>query len=52
MVYSLIFRAIERNTGAVGLASALCNETAANPEVAALSQHQVIFLLTAYVALS
>jgi len=31
---------LERNTGAVGLASALCNETAVNPEIAALSQHQ------------
>ena len=41
MVYSLIFRAIERNTAAVGTASELCNETATNPEVAALSQHQV-----------
>jgi len=40
MVYSLIFRAIERNTAAVGTASVLCNETATNPEVAALSQHQ------------
>jgi len=31
---------LERNTGAVGLASTLCNETAQNPEIAALSQHQ------------
>jgi hypothetical protein len=31
---------LERNTGAVGLASALCNETAVNPEIAVLSQHQ------------
>lgn len=48
MVFSLLFRAIERNTGAVGTASALCNETAANPEVAAISQHQVSFLPAAY----
>ncbi|KAH9926146.1 uncharacterized protein B0H18DRAFT_1211160 [Fomitopsis serialis] len=40
MVYSLIFRAIERNTAAVGTASVICNETATNPEVAALTQHQ------------
>ncbi|TFY55634.1 hypothetical protein EVJ58_g8125, partial [Rhodofomes roseus] len=40
MVYSLIFRGLERNTGAVGTASAICNETATNPEVAAISQHQ------------
>jgi hypothetical protein len=31
---------LERNTGAVGLASVLCNETAVNPEIAVLSQHQ------------
>lgn len=48
MVFSLIFRAIERNTGAVGTASELCNETATNPEVAALSQHQVTRPLLVY----
>ena len=31
---------MERNTGAVGLASALCTQKAQNPEIAALSQHQ------------
>jgi hypothetical protein len=37
---ALIFAALERNTGKVGLASALCTETAVNPEIAAISQHQ------------
>ncbi|KAI1876852.1 uncharacterized protein JN550_000924 [Neoarthrinium moseri] len=37
---ALLFRALERNTGKVGLASVICNETAVNPEVAAISQHQ------------
>ncbi|KAI1793302.1 hypothetical protein LXA43DRAFT_885996 [Ganoderma leucocontextum] len=40
MVNALLFRALERNTGQVGLASVLCNETATNPEVAAIQQHQ------------
>lgn len=40
MTNALIFRALERNTGQVGLASALCTETATNPEIAAISQHQ------------
>ncbi|KAK6853206.1 hypothetical protein PG995_010018 [Apiospora arundinis] len=41
MANALIFRALERNTGSVGLASVLCkSETAKNPEVAALQQHQ------------
>jgi len=40
MTNALVFRAVERNTAKVGQASALCNETAANPEIAALSQHQ------------
>jgi hypothetical protein len=39
-VNALIYATLERNTGSVGLASVLCNETAANPEIAALSQHQ------------
>lgn len=30
----------ERNTGSVGLASVLCTETAVNPEIAAIQQHQ------------
>lgn len=40
MTNALIYRALERNTGSVGLASVACNETATNPEIAALSQHQ------------
>ncbi|TYJ51452.1 hypothetical protein B9479_007975 [Cryptococcus floricola] len=37
---ALVYRALERNTGSVGLASVACNETATNPEIAAISQHQ------------
>ncbi|OLN98077.1 hypothetical protein CCHL11_06869 [Colletotrichum chlorophyti] len=37
---ALVFRALERNTGSVGLKSVLCDEAATNPEIAALSQHQ------------
>ena len=40
MTNALIFRALERNTGQVGLASVSCNETAVNPEIAAIVQHQ------------
>ncbi|KAF3065080.1 hypothetical protein GL218_01984 [Daldinia childiae] len=40
MTNALIFRALERNTGSVGLASVLCTETAKNPEIAAIQQHQ------------
>lgn len=40
MAGALVYRALERNTGSVGLASALCTETAANSEIGALSQHQ------------
>jgi hypothetical protein len=40
MASALIFRTVERNTGSVGLASVICNETATNPEIAALTQHQ------------
>ena len=40
MVNALIFRAIERNTGGVGVKSALCTQTPVNPEVAAITQHQ------------
>lgn len=39
-VNAVLFRAIERNTGKVGLASVICNETATNPEIAAITQHQ------------
>jgi len=37
---ALIYRALERNTGSVGLASELCDEVAANAEIQALTQHQ------------
>ena len=40
MAGALVYRALERNTGSVGLASVLCTETAVNPEIAAISQHQ------------
>ncbi|KAI8986189.1 hypothetical protein BD414DRAFT_416835 [Trametes punicea] len=40
MVNALIFRTLERNTGPVGLQSELCTQTATNPEIAALTQHQ------------
>jgi hypothetical protein len=40
MAGALMYRAIERNTGKVGLASVTCTETAVNPEIAAVSQHQ------------
>lgn len=40
MAGALVYRALERNTGSVGLASVLCTETAANSEIAAISQHQ------------
>jgi hypothetical protein len=40
-VAALIYRALERNTGKVGLASVACTTiTAKNPEIAAISQHQ------------
>ncbi|KAF2457592.1 hypothetical protein BDY21DRAFT_285486, partial [Lineolata rhizophorae] len=41
MVAALIFRALERNTGEVGLASVPCESLeAVNPEIAAIQQHQ------------
>ncbi|WWD01745.1 hypothetical protein V866_008691 [Kwoniella sp. B9012] len=40
MTAALTYRALERNTGQVGLASVLCTDTPANPEIAAISQHQ------------
>jgi hypothetical protein len=41
MVNALVYRALERNTGKVGLASVLCTAIKAkNPEIAALQQHQ------------
>ncbi|KAF3035821.1 hypothetical protein E8E12_005951 [Didymella heteroderae] len=41
MTSALIYRALERNTGSVGLASVPCKSIkAVNPEIAALQQHQ------------
>lgn len=40
MANALMFRALERNTTPVGGASEACDETAANPEIAAVRQHQ------------
>lgn len=40
MANAVMFRALERNTGSVGLASVLCTDTATNPEIAAITQHQ------------
>lgn len=37
---ALIYAALERNTGAVGQASVICTETAVNPEIEAIQQHQ------------
>ena len=37
---ALMYAALERNTGTVGLASAACTETAVNPEIQAVQQHQ------------
>lgn len=42
MTAALIYASLERNTGKVGLASVKCTAIAAkNPEIAAISQHQV-----------
>jgi hypothetical protein len=41
MTAALVYRALERNTGSVGLASVPCASIkAVNPEIAALQQHQ------------
>ncbi|KAB8297627.1 hypothetical protein EYC80_001435 [Monilinia laxa] len=40
MADALLYAALERNTGSVGLASVICNETAVNPEIQAIQQHQ------------
>lgn len=40
MAAALVYRAVERNTGQVGLRSVICNQTAVNPEIAILTQHQ------------
>jgi hypothetical protein len=39
-IQAILFRALERNTGSVGLASVLCDQTAVNPEIASITQHQ------------
>ncbi|KIH86595.1 hypothetical protein SPBR_08498 [Sporothrix brasiliensis 5110] len=39
-VNAILYRALERNTGSVGLESVLCTQTAVNPEIAAITQHQ------------
>lgn len=33
MTSALVYRALERNTGSVGLKSVICTETAVNPEI-------------------
>ena len=41
MTGALLYRALERNTNKVGLASVPCTSiTAVNPEIAAIQQHQ------------
>ncbi|CAD6441298.1 a76876c6-9bdd-4910-9a3d-348ddf6af8f5 [Sclerotinia trifoliorum] len=40
MADALMYAALERNTGSVGLASVICNETAVNSEIQAVQQHQ------------
>lgn len=36
----MLYAALERNTGKVGLASAACTDAAVNPEIQAVKQHQ------------
>ena len=40
MTDALLYAALERNTGSVGLKSVICDETAVNPEIQAIQQHQ------------
>ncbi|KAH6662966.1 hypothetical protein B0J14DRAFT_452607, partial [Halenospora varia] len=40
MADALLYAALERNTGSVGLKSVLCTETAVNVEIQAIQQHQ------------
>ncbi|RKF74747.1 hypothetical protein GcM1_238138 [Golovinomyces cichoracearum] len=40
MTNAVLFRALERNSGAVGKESGACTTKAKNPEIAAVSQHQ------------
>jgi hypothetical protein len=45
MTDALVYAALERNTGSVGLKSVLCTAIkAVNPEIAAITQHQVCIL--------
>lgn len=39
-INAILFRALERNTGSVGLASVICTQVAVNKEIAAITQHQ------------
>ncbi|KAK0715556.1 hypothetical protein B0H67DRAFT_243108 [Lasiosphaeris hirsuta] len=39
-INAILFRALEKNTASVGLASVDCNEAAINPEIASIKQHQ------------
>jgi hypothetical protein len=40
MAGALVYQALERNTGKVGLASVACTEQAVNPEIRAVKPHQ------------
>ena len=40
MAAALVYQALERNTGGVGVKSVICPEDAVNPEIAAFDQHQ------------
>lgn len=40
MAAALVYQALERNSGSVGLESVVCPEDAVNPEIAAFDQHQ------------
>lgn len=40
MAGALVYQALERNTGKVGLASVACTEQAVNPEIQAVKPHQ------------
>ncbi|CAI4211919.1 unnamed protein product [Parascedosporium putredinis] len=40
MAGALVYQALERNTGGVGVKSIICPEDAVNPEIAAFDQHQ------------
>ena len=49
MTAALVYRALERNTAKVGQASVNCTSVqAVNPEIAAISQHQVSFPVSVF----